>query len=462
MTDVHGWRRLLAALVLGIVAPASVATGQESPQASPLLHPIFQDRAVLQRGRPIEIWGWAARKERIQVFFAGVREVVRAESSGRWSATLPAMAEGGPYTLEVHADNGETATANEVLLGDVFLCSGQSNMALQVHRTLNSRAEIANSATETIRLLSVPMAIALEPLDRFLHPIEWQVAMPETVGEWSATCFYFARELQEVQGVPIGIVVAAWGGSNIRPWMSQAALRSLGDYDKELDILKLYIADPPTALEQWGKLWEAWWWSRTSDTGAANPWSPQPIEASAWSTAPTGLGPWEEWGVDGLADFDGMVWYRTTVRLSEDQAVQSAVLSLGKIDEIDQTWVNGRPVGTTSDAGSDRLYPLSPKLLRSGENLIVVNVTDTWEKGGLYGDSASRSLHLSRGERIPLHETWLYQIAPAEIGSPPRAPWTSNGGMTTMFNAKIAHLGSYGFRGAVWYQGESKTGEADR
>ena len=462
MTEANRWRRLSLLLILGSLASACLVSGQESRQSSELLHPIFRDRAVLQRDRPMEMWGWAAGNAEVEVSFAGVREVVRAESSGRWSATLPPMPEGGPYTLEVRADNGETITAADILIGDVFLCSGQSNMVLQVQRTLNSRAEIAKSTTDTIRQLSVPMATALGPVDRFRLPVEWQVATPETVGEWSATCFYFARELQQVQEVPIGIVVAAWGGSGIRPWMSKSALRALGGYERELELLELFSVDPSTALEEWGRVWETWWWSRTSEKGAVGPWSPQPIEEDAWSAAPTLLDPWEGWGVDDLEEFDGMVWYRTTVRLSEDQAEQSADLSLGKVDEIDQTWVNGHAVGSTSDAGVDRLYHLPATLLRSGENLIVVNVTDTWESGGLYGEPGSRSLHLSRGEKILLDGTWLYQVVPSEVGLPPRAPWGSTGGMTTMFNAMIAPLGAYGFRGAVWYQGESNTGEPGR
>jgi len=364
--------------------------------------------------------------------------------------------------LSVWAESGKKATAEDVLVGDVFLCSGQSNMVLQVHRTLNSRAEIAGAANEDLRMLAVPPATSFSPLEEFTDPVEWQVAAPDTVPDWSATCYYFARELQKTVEVPIGMVAASLGGSNIRAWMSKAALQSVGDYDGELQILDLYVTDRSAGLQRWGAVWEDWWRSRSTGHDRFEPWSETGFDDREWTVAPDGLGAWENWGVASLAEFDGMIWYRTTLRLNAEQASQPAVISLGKIDEIDQTWINGQPVGNTSGPATDRFYRLPAKLLHEGENVIVVNVLDTYGSGGLFGEADARALLLSGGTEVRLDGQWHYQVVPLVVGWPPRAPWDPIGGMTVRFNAMIAPIGPYEFRGCVWYQGESNTGEPER
>lgn len=446
----------LAAMLAGL--GNHVALGQ----APSLLHPMFRDHAVLQRDRPVAIWGRAASGDEVTVTLAGATATARADASGRWAATLPPMGAGGPHTLTASAASGARATASDVLVGDVFLCSGQSNMVLQVHRALDSRAEIANSANDSIRMLTVPLVASPTPLETFRTPVEWQVAAPTTTPDWSATCYYFARELQKTVPVPMGLVHASWGGSNIRPWMSEAALHAAGDYEAGLEVLRLYAADPAAAARRWGALWEEWWRSRTSARPGAEPWSVGSIQAQDWGTAPASLGFWERWGVPELATFDGMVWYRTTVQLTEEQAASGAVLSLGTIDEIDQSWVNARPVGYTSGPGTDRLYALPAGVLRAGANVIVISALDTYGTGGLYGPAEKRALRLASGAVIPLDGVWHYQVVRSDTGARPRAPWEATGGLSTLYNAMIAPIGPYGFRGVVWYQGESNTGEAER
>jgi sialate O-acetylesterase len=438
------------------------AQGEDSSQGTSLLHALFQDHLVLQRDQPVNVWGSAQPGEEVAVFMAGREETVSAGARGHWLVTLPPMPPDGPYTLSVRTSHGAATTIEDVLVGDVFLCSGQSNMVLPVHRTLNSRAEIAAADNEDLRMLTVPPASSLSPLDEFTHPVEWQRATPDTVRDWSATCYYFARELQKEVQVPIGLVVSAYGGTGIRTWMSAAALGAMGDYAEELQILDLYTRDRSAALQSWGRVWEEWWRSRSRGDAGSEPWKATAFDEDVWAVAPVDLGPWEEWGVEQLTDFNGLVWYRTTVRLTTEQAIQPAVLSLGKIDEIDQTWVNGQPVGTNSGSGIERRYPLPAGLLQEGENLIVINVLDTWESGGLYGEMKGRGLLFSGGTEVALDGVWRYRRVPSELGWPPRAPWDPTGGMTTSYNAMIAPLESLAFRGVVWYQGESDTGDPRR
>ena len=196
--------------------------------AATLLNPVFQDHAVLQRDKPINVWGDASPRETLTVSLGSQSASAQADERGHWHATLPATPAGGPHELAVHTQSGQVQTVSDVLVGDVWLCSGQSNMVLQVHRSLDSRSEIANSANDAIRMLTVPETSSPRPLDQFMQPVTWKVTSPATVPDFSAACFYFARELRKTVDVPMGLVVSAWGGSRIETWMSEAALRAAG------------------------------------------------------------------------------------------------------------------------------------------------------------------------------------------------------------------------------------------
>ncbi|WP_407352823.1 sialate O-acetylesterase [Luteimonas sp. R10] len=427
----------------------------------PLLHAMFQDHAVLQRDRPIRIWGQARPGEEVRVALGGARARGRADEGGRWEVRLPALAAGGPHTLVAAASGGATQTVDDVLVGDVWLCSGQSNIVLQVHRTLDSRAEIAGADNDAIRMLTVGEAGSAVPLETFATPVRWLKTHPDTVRDFSATCYYFARELQKRVDVPMGLISAAWGGSRIQAWTSADALRATGEYDGELDVLALYADDPAAAVGRWGDLWAEWWRGRSDVAMGDEPWSPDAAPAGDWHDAPRELGAWERWGVPELAAFDGMVWYRTTVTLTARQAAQGAVLALGPADEMDMTWVNGRAVGSTYGAGDAREYRLPPGLLREGDNVVVVNVLDTYRDGGLAGPASRHALRFEDGSGVALDGTWRYRVVPG-VDWPPRAPWQSAAGLSTLYNGMIAPIGRYDLRGIVWYQGESNTFEADR
>ncbi len=445
-------KAFLATLVLAAVASLP-CTAQHS---APLLSPIFQDHAVLQRDAPIRVWGTAAPGETVTVAMAGAVARADADGEGNWSAQLPAMAPGGPYRLIAQSTGGAVQTVADVVVGDVFLCSGQSNMELPVQRTLDAPAEIRSAANERIRMLEVGRAASAAPLSAFPNPVEWEVASPETVADWSATCYYFARELQRRVDVPIGLIHSSWGGSKISAWMSAEALSAVDGYETLLPLLRLYAEDRRAAQRAFGEQWEAWWRGATGDDAGAEPW--QPEAGARWPLAPAGLGDWKEWGDAELRGFYGMVWFRATVELTAAQAEQDAVLVLGAIDEIDQTWINGRVVGNTFGWGTERIYAIPADLLREGENVVVVNVLNTYGTGGMLGGPEQRALIAGNGDRLPL-DAWRYRKATADAGSPPRTPWESIGGLSTLHNAMVAPLRDYGLKGVVWYQGESDTGE---
>jgi sialate O-acetylesterase len=446
-------------VVLGCAIAASAGASPQAPDpAPPLLDPMFQRHAVLQRDRPIALWGRARPGERVTVTLAGHRASALADGTGRWQVELPPLASGGPHQLAAATDSGETHTLDDVLIGDVYLCSGQSNMEWPVQSTLNARREIAQSANESIRLFSVARASAPGPGDRFATAPAWQLAGPETVGGFSATCFYFARELQKTVNVPLGLIHSSWGGSNIEAWISGEGLRRVGGFDEQVDLLGLYARDEAAAVRRLGDRWAAWWRSRVPAPAGEEPW--QSRTGDGWRDVPA-FRSWTSWGVPELAELNGMVWFRRLVSLTELQARQGATLSLGGIDELDQTWVNGEPIANTFGWGAPRDYTLPAGVLEAGENLIVVNVLSTWDQGGMLGPAEAVRLRLADGSEVPLATGWQYKLAPADVGTPPRGPWHAIGGLSTLYNAMIAPIDGYGLRGVLWYQGESNAGAAD-
>ncbi|HET7777529.1 MAG TPA: sialate O-acetylesterase [Rudaea sp.] len=443
---------------LGALAAVTLVLGdcaQAAPGDPPLLHAMFRDRAVVQRDQPIRVWGRARPGESVKVDFAGKSARARADKSGRWEAQLPALHAGGPYTLTA-ASGGTTQTANDVLVGDVWLCSGQSNMVLEVKRTLDSRSEMADAHNDAIRMMTVRDATSPVPLDTFVEPAPWLTTTPESIPDFSAACFYFARELQRTVAVPMGLINDAWGGARIEAWMSASALRAVGGYDEPLDIVALYARDPLAAAARWGARWAAWWHAQAGVATDDEPWNPRSPRGE-WHEAPPALGDYQQWGVPALADYNGVVWYRTNVTLSAAQAARGATLAIGSVDEIDETWVDGRLVGS-SYGGELRDYALPRGLLHEGDNTIVVNALNTYKGGGVVGPASTRALKFADGSSVPLDGVWRYRTEPRGSAWPPGAPWTSAYGVSTLYNGMLAPVGPYGVRGALWYQGESNTG----
>lgn len=442
--------RLLAAAL----ATCSQPVMAQQP-AVPLLHPLFQNHAVLQRDRPIPVWGQATPGETVSVTLAGQQARARANADGHWQATLPPLSAGGPYEMTVQA--GASQRIDDLLVGDVWLCSGQSNMELPVWRTLDASSEIAAATHPTLRLFTVPRAASASPKAAFRDPVAWQLATPDSVREFSAACYYFARELQKTVNVPMGLIHAAWGGSRIEAWTGAGALRAQGGMDASLDLLALSTRDPAAAQAGWGEQWQRWWTSRTGAVPGDAPWEPGNA-GTGWQPAPRQLGAWERWGVPALASYNGMVWYRTEVSLTATQAAQGALLELGPVDETDMTWVNGVGVGSQYAPGDARAYPLPAGLLKAGTNNVVINVLDTWADGGLARPADAHAIRFDDGTRVVLGPQWQYRIA-ADTGAPPLAPWHAPTGLSTLYNGMIAPLGNLGVRGVLWYQGESNTAD---
>jgi len=431
---------------------SGVAAAEQAPPR-PLLASVFQDHAVLQRERPVAVWGSAVPGEAVRLSLGGQQASARADASGQWSAKLPAMGAGGPFRLEARAASGATQAADDILIGDVWLCSGQSNMELTVSRSRNGAFAAARSANERLRLLTVPHADRVSPAKDLPTGAAWRLADPDSVGGFSAACYFAGRELQDAVKVPMGLVNASWGGSAAEAWTAEDGLRAAGGFGDRLDLLRLYRQDETAANQRMGRMWEDWWHAHSK--AGTEPWQPEPAPTGEWADLPEPMRDWKKWGVPLLARHDGLVWFRRTVALTSTQASRAATLSLGGIDEVDETWVNGRAIRNTFGWGTDRTYALPEGVLRAGENVIVVNVLSTWDAGGMMGPAEKLALTFDDGTKVALGGGWHYQVVPLEIGRPPRAPWESVAGLTTLYNGMIAPLGPYGVRGALWYQGET-------
>ncbi len=443
----------IARICCGIVL---IAFGSPALAQAPLLNSIFQDHAVLQRDRPIPLWGTADPNADVTLSLAGDAATVRANGAGVWKASLPALPAGGPYTLKA-ASGGRAQQVEDVLVGDVWLCSGQSNMELQVKRTLDADSEIDGTRDNTIRMLTIPQIASVVPRTALAQTSEWQPASPATVGGFSATCFYFARALQKSIHVPMGLVNASWGGSKIRTWMSEPALRASGFFDRPADILDLYVKDTLSGVAPFGAVWEDWWRHSVPTAPGREPWSPA-LDVQDWPRAP-GLGFWDDWGVPELINRTGMVWYRTAVDLTPAQATHAAALSIGQVDEISAAWVNGIFAGDGSS--ENQTYKLPPGAMHAGSNVVAVNILNTYKKGGLIGPASIQGVLLDDGTKVPLSGVWHYNLVPQSVEEPPRAPWEPLGGLSIAYNGLISPIEPYGLRGAVWYQGESDTGEPE-
>jgi sialate O-acetylesterase len=421
--------------------------------AAPRLDGVVSDHAVLQRNQPIDLSGQAAAGETVMISLAGRSVSAKAGRDGRFTAQLPALPAGGPYDLTIAAASG-AAVLHDILIGDVFLCSGQSNMELKVSDAQDLIPDAHAPADDRLRLLTVQKRAAPTPVATFADPPRWVVAGPTTQPDFSAACFYMVQALRRTADVPIGAIHSSWGGSRISAWMSDAALRRTGMAD-QADLLALYARDPAAANARAMTIWEAWWRAGSGDAAGREPW--QPAAALDWRPVPA-MTNFETWGVPELADYNGMVWYRREVELTAEQARGPATIVLGAVDDADRTWVNGKGIGGSSLASQSRVYALPAGTLKAGRNVITVNDDDVYANGGMTGPADTMRITFADGSSVPIGSEWRYAVAKPLAGSAPRVPWDDINGAGTLYNAMIAPLGRTHVAGMAWYQGESDTG----
>lgn len=441
----------------GAFALAAVGSSAAAAQG-PAFARIFGDHVVLQRDLPIATWGTAPPAAIVSVSLGRETVQVTASSSGKWRAELPAMAAGGPYALSASA-NGSTTTLNDILLGDVFLCGGQSNMELPMANATNAPMDVAFSANPQIRFANIVHDSSPVPREDFQTAPQWQVADAQTTGQASAVCYYMARTLHRQYKVPVGFVNASWGGSSIQSWIGGESMRKLGSYGQALGVVDAYGRDVAAGMRAEEERQEAWWTGVDPAARAQRAWSGPEFNDSNWpGMEPAGR--WSESGIEALGKHRGVAWFRTTVDLTAQQAAAVTQLLLGQIATADTTWVNGVRVGASTNWWSGREYTMPKGVLKAGSNVIAVRVLDDGNGGGLLSPASQRVLRTADGARIALPSRWKYQVGSHIKATQPPTPWEAPTSLTTLYNGMIAPLHGYKFKLAAWYQGEANAGAA--
>ena len=410
---------------------------------------LFADGAVMQRDRPLPVWGWATPGATVDVRFDGATATTVTGGDGAWRVELPAHAAGGPFQLTVREGKDEIVTVRDVLVGDVWLASGQSNMEWPVAQAQGAGQLIAGAHDAGIRHFKVPKSWSGEPEAR-LAGGEWRTASPQTVGEFSAVAYSFARELRtRDRTVPIGIINSTWSGSRIEAWMDAA---SLGVDATAMAAKMQAVRDADERAQAEARARLARWPANPDDAL----WKDADLDDGDWDTIPV-PGLWEAAGYK----MDGVAWYRTSFELSAAEAAKGITLGLGMIDDSDDTWVNGTRVGgLTNRWDTPREYRVGPEALRSGTNHIAVRVTDTGGGGGIHDTHSDPSRHAATdlpyvqpqsNARRALPEKWKFRPASVTVV----VDDDKNQIETLLFNRMIHPLQPYPLRGFLWYQGEA-------
>lgn len=438
-----------------LVSGISVAHANVTP------NPLFQNNAVLQRDVRVPVWGTAGNGEKITVKFAG-QTLTTVATNGTWKIWLkPMKANATQQTMTIQGDT--TCTITNILVGDVWIASGQSNMERQLGLRAGQKPitdwekEVADAKYPEIRQFYVPQTRAFTPAQTV--PSNWTVCSPETVTNFTAVGYFFGRDLYQARHVPIGLIHSSWGGTVAEAWTSEATLGQMPDFTEALAHVKRLVADPAEARRETQAQQDAWYARVDPGAKASSPWSTAELDTGSWKTMklPT------FWEVAGYSNFDGVIWFRRTFDLPENWDGSDVEVHLGAADDNDTTWVNGAPVGATIGWNVPRIYHVPGSVLKHTNNVIAVRVLDTGAGGGLWGGDDPMRLVVNAGGQassISLTGEWLcnQSVSLADVGWPPTDYSQSPNAPTVLYNGMIAPLLPYAMRGVIWYQGESNVG----
>ena len=417
--------------------------------ALPFVSPMFSDNMVLQRGRPDPVWGWAKPGDVIQVEIAGHTAKATAGADGRWEALIQPPAPGGPYMLKISGPD-QTIEFHEVLVGDVWLCGGQSNMELGLGLVNNGAEEIKNADHPEIRLFLVNHKVSYSPAK--LPDGTWKICSPETVskggwGGFSAVAYFFGRRLQQDIHVPVGLIEDCVGGSLVESWMSPATLRQLGGNDEKLDAIeRLSAKGSPT----YGSF--LMHWLDEYDVGISNKWASPATDDSDWKAVQI-PGAFQELG---LADVPCVCWFRKEIVLPDPLPAGAASIHLGWVEKMETTYINGHQVGISSWAEHNRDYDVPAGTLKPGTNLVALRIFKWKSKDSFL--SKPGLLRLEAGNTVlPLAGEWKGKLSfnaqpphpmPLDYENYPTMPAVLCLGM-------IEPAAPLAIKGVIWYQGEA-------
>jgi sialate O-acetylesterase len=436
---------------------------------------IFADHMVLQRNTPVPVWGKAARGEQVTIAIAGQSISTNANLNGEWMVKLaPMVPQAEPLSMTVTGSDEIPKTINDILIGDVWVCSGQSNMDFALRHSINGAQEVLDSENPRLRLFKFPHTVSVQPSREIKGT--WQTCTPKTAADFSAVAYFFGRQIAKDEEVAIGLIQNAWGGMpaeaftsketlesdrDFKPLLDQKAAASVGAAEKK----KVYEAE----LARWN---EQHMVKDPGNKGAARGWADRDFDDSAWKKmkAPA------KWESTGLK-IDGAVWFRKTIDIPVEWWGQELTLSLGILDDFDATYFNGKEIGATPPENkfawaTQRNYTIPADTVKPGKAVIAVRIFDQWGEGGFSSGADELVLAVKdheRNMRIPLSGQWSYEVEysvpqPDKLPLPPAAPPSPEApsAASNLFNGMVNPLIPYAITGAIWYQGESNASRAEQ
>ncbi len=440
---------------------ANVASAQDNlnVNTAPSFASVFTNNAVLQRDKPVSIWGTSKPDTDLIVKISNQTLNVKSDSTGKWKAIIAPISSGNNYILSV-SDGTKQSEISNIAFGDVFLCSGQSNMEFQQKYATNAYND--NQANNpNLRFINIEKQTSLTPRSELEIKSAWKSINPQTIGDASSVCYHMADAIYKSQKVTIGMINSSWGGTAIETWISQKNLGSVPEFKDGFDTLKIYANDKDKGMEAWTEVTKSFWANVEPDGQAKQAWKEPSFNDKDWGKIGINNS-WESQDIRSLSNFDGIVWYRGKINLTQEQAANANRISFGPIDDADLTYINGQNIGNTNGWNAPRNYKLPKNIFQAGENTIAIRVIDYTGGGGLYGAQTDQYIELLDGQKIPLNGTWKYKIsAPAnQIRAIPNSPWDPITGIGILNNAMITPIAPYTLKGVAWYQGESNTGNA--
>lgn len=408
---------------------------------------LVSDGMILQRNQDLKIWGYADAGEKITIKFINKTYNATADQNGNWSFMLPKLNAGGPFIMTINE-----ITLKDILIGDVWVASGQSNMELPMRRlTPLYENEIKNANNQNIRFFTVPQKYNFKAPQNDLDGGKWESTNPQTILNFSGVAYFFAKELNEKNKVPVGIIHTSLGGSPVQAWMDEKSLKKYPEYLAEAEKWKNDDLIQSTESQE-QSLSKAWYAELDqSDIGLNQHWEKDNANDSGWKTMMV-PGSWE----DQEGSFDGSVWFRKEIILPKGVDQKTAFLNLGRIKDADVTYINGIKVGNVTYEYPPRWYDIPKGVLKEGKNIITVRVINGSGKGQFIAD---KPYYLEiDGQKTDLKGEWKYKIgAKMEKMAPGQTfiRWKPVG----LYNAMINPLINYKIKGFIWYQGESNTGK---
>ncbi len=411
---------------------------------------LIGDNMVLQRDQPVKIWGWAGPKEKVTVTLKNKSYKVVTTSDGKWEIQLPAQRAGSGFEMVLKGKN--QIRIKNIAFGDVWLCSGQSNMVINMERVKERFSEdIASADYPDIRSFFIPTVAELNGPKEDLPKSDWKSARSKDLLTMGAVTYFFAKDLYDQYKVPIGIINTSVGGTPIEAWISE------GGYKDFVDTQKTIAQNKDTAYVN--ALNRRFLSSRkrtspTTDLGQVEHWESEAYQPKGWRNFNI-PGYWED---QGLKDLNGVVWFRREFEVPENWLGKPVKLYMGRIVDADEMYVNGKKIGNITYQYPPRRYEIPANLLKAGKNTFVIRVTNQAGKGGFVPDKPY--FMTFQNQQIDLKGTWQYRVG--QVYEPVNhnqvfRPLVHQNQPTALFNAMIAPVLPMSVKGFIWYQGESNT-----